>query len=207
MIKPLVFTLLGVALGITGSISFVLHKQEATEPKPATVDMRALSAAPWWALPEDYGAKMIYGEDRGYDILKNADRISISVADPNGEIAFGPHRFSQAETILDAEDVRIAKEVFLSPNAYRGVSACLFSPGALFRFKHNDQEACLLVCVSCSDLAIGTPGSSDASATIGLSQIGLDSALFFILKAFPDNEGARQKALSRGYDTKPLRKD
>lgn len=197
MKKILLFTILGIALGITGSITVQLY--HSPKKKPLKIDYNRLSMAPTWILPEDFTAKKMYADQGIYEQLRDADLISVSLADKDGEIAFGSYRFSKTEIFLNKEDLPLVKEVLLSPTCYRGVSACEFSPGALFRIKNKGKESHILICLSCSDLAIGKPNTDQTYPVIGLSKVGIDSILYFLLKAFPDNEKFQRAATSKGY--------
>jgi hypothetical protein len=197
MKKILLFTILGIVLGITGSITIpILSKQKKATVK---IDSRSLSQAANWLLTEDFTAKKLYAEQGVYEELRDADSISVSLAKKGGDISFGPYQFEKTEVSLRKEHIRMAKEVFLSPNSYRAVSACLFDPGALFRIKNKDKETYILVCLSCSDLAIGRSNPENTYPVIGLSKIGADSILHLLLSAFPNSVELQQRAISRGY--------
>jgi len=200
MKKSLLFAFLGIAVGITAMWSFtVLRPQHSARPE---VDLRSLAAITRYTLPEDFSPKSMYGEQGTYELVKEADSIFISLADKEGEVQVGPYRFTKSETALGKEDLRLAREVLLSPNSYRGVSACSFNPGVLLRVKRKEEEVFILVCLSCSDMAVSKTKKEEVYPLIGLSRIGSDSILYVLLGMFPNEEGLRKQALSKGYIAK-----
>ena len=115
MKKALLFILLGIALGVTGSISWRLHF--APQIPPPQLDTQRLSHAPYYLMPSDFSPKNFYSDNGVFEQLRDADTLSVSLAEKHGGLKFNNHAFSKNEVSLSAAQLRVFKETILSPNS------------------------------------------------------------------------------------------
>lgn len=103
------------------------------------------------------------------------------------------HSFSATGMSVSNEDIQILKDVVTSPTSYSGTSACIFSPGVVYRLTKGDRRLDLLICFSCEDMGWIADEDQSKSATIGLSDIGIGSFRYLSSHAFPSDPAFKQQ--------------
>ena len=182
---------LGSLVGVAGTLGY---QKVFSTPSPAPRSHHGKGEHPQpysWLLPAEFQSSQVFDFVGAQEIIGDPDSVSVHRASSTGISLMG-HNFSATGTPVSSEDIQILQDVVTSPTTYSGTSACIFSPGVLYRLAKGDRRLDLLICFSCEDMGWIADEDNSKSSIIGLSDIGIGSFRFLSSHAFPSDPAFRQ---------------
>ena len=177
---------LGSLVGVVGTLGY--QKVFSTHsPAPRSHHGKGEHPQPYsWLLPAEFQSSQVFDFVGAQEIIGAPDSVTVHRASSAGFSLMG-HSFSTIGTPVSNEDIKILQDVVTSPTTYSGTSACIFSPGVLYRLAKGDRHLDLLICFSCEDMGWIADEDQSKSGMIGLSDIGIGSFRYLSSHAFPSD--------------------
>jgi hypothetical protein len=183
---------LGSLVGVAGTLGY--QKIFSTpSPAPPSYHGKGEHPKPYsWLLPADFQSSQVFNFVGAQEIIRYPDSVTIHRASSTGISLMG-YNFSARGAPVSNEDIQILQDVVTSPTTYSMTSACIFSPGVLYRLAKGDRRLDLLICFTCEDMGWIADEDESKSATIGLSDIGVGSFRLLSLHSFPSDPTFKQQ--------------